>query len=140
MVAIDCSTLAYLLLSAEYTPRARTLFELDADWHSDAFVLIEFTNVLATAMRIRGLPQPQAATALTKAQSVLESGLHLADHSDVLALAAQLKVSAYDARYLTTARNLGVRLVTEDTKLRKAAPRLTQSLADALTAAETPGQ
>jgi len=65
---------------------------LDADWHSDAFVLVELTNGLATAMRVRGLPLPQAAAALTKAQRVVESGLHTAGHPDVLALAEALGV------------------------------------------------
>ena len=132
MVAVDCNILAYLLLSVEPTPRARALLENDPDWHSDAFVLVELTNVLATAMRVRGLPLPQAEAALRKAHDVVESGLHMAGHSDVLALAARLRISAYDARYLVVAGILGLRLVTEDAKLRKAAPALTQSLAEAL--------
>ena len=48
-------------------------------------------------------------------------------------MAAHYRVTAYDARYLAFARDLGVPLVTEDVKLRKAAPALTCSLADALT-------
>ena len=43
-------------------------------------------------------------------------------------------VSAYDARFLVAARELGVKLVTEDEKLRRAAPELTQSLEEALAA------
>ena len=30
---------------------ARQLFDRDADWHTDAFALVELTNVLATSMR-----------------------------------------------------------------------------------------
>jgi predicted nucleic acid-binding protein len=136
MVAVDSNILVYLLLNVEHTARARALLEADADWHSDEFVLVELTNVLATAIRVRGLPLPQAAAALAKAVSVIESGLHMARHADVLALAAQLQVSAYDARFLVVARDLGVRLVTEDAKLRRAAPTLTQSLAEALAGAD----
>lgn len=132
MIAIDSNVLAFLLLNGGHTPNARALFELDADWHSDVFVLVELTNVLATAMRVRGLPLPQAAAALTKAQGVVEYGLHMADHADVLGLAAHLRVSAYDARFLVVAKDLGLRLVTEDAKLRKAAATLTQSLAEAV--------
>ena len=132
MVAVDSNILVYLLLGAEHTPRARALLEFDADWHSDAFVLVELTNALATAMRVRNLPLARAAAALAKAAGVIEPGLHMAGHADVLALAAHLRISAYDARFLVVARDLGLRLVTEDTKLRKAAPMLTQSLAEAL--------
>lgn len=134
MVAVDSNILAYLILSVGPTPHARALLERDADWHSDAFVLVEVTNVLATAMRVRELPLSQAAAALMKAQSVVESGLHVADHADVLTLAAHLRVSAYDARFLVVAGDLGLRLVTEDAKLRRAAPALTRSLNEALAA------
>ena len=50
----------------------------------------------------------------------------------MLAIAARYRVSAYDARFLALADQLGRRLVTEDTRLRGAAPALTQSLAEAL--------
>jgi predicted nucleic acid-binding protein len=63
---------------------------------------------------------------------VIESALHTASHFDVLATAAHYRVSAYDARYLVVARNLGVKLVTDDAKLRKSAPDLAQSLEEAL--------
>jgi predicted nucleic acid-binding protein len=53
----------------------------------------------------------------------------------VLAIATRHRVSAYDARFLSLADQLGSRLITEDARLRAAAPALTQSLAEALAAA-----
>jgi predicted nucleic acid-binding protein len=47
-------------------------------------------------------------------------------------MAARHNISAYDARFLALADQLGLRLVTEDVRLRAAAPALTQSLAEAL--------
>lgn len=132
MIVIDCNVLAHLLFDADQTPRARSLLQQDADWHSEALVLVEFANVLATAMRVRGMPMKDASIALTQAQGVVEPGLHGAGHHETLALAAQFRVSAYDARYLVVARDLGAKLVTEDAKLRAAAPKLTQSLAAAV--------
>jgi predicted nucleic acid-binding protein len=132
MVAIDSNVLAYLLIDGNQTAHARALLDRDADWHSDAFVLIDLTNVLASAVRLRGLGLSQATTVLSNAQSVIEPGLHAVPHADALALAARYRVSAYDARYLVVARELGTRLVTEDARLRKAAPTLTRSLVEAL--------
>jgi predicted nucleic acid-binding protein len=54
------------------------------------------------------------------------------NHASVLATASRHRVSAYDARFLALAHQLGSRLVTEDARLRVAAPALTQSLAEAL--------
>jgi predicted nucleic acid-binding protein len=130
VIAVDCNVLVHLLLDGEQTPRARALLGLDADWHSEALILVELTNVLATAMRTRHMAMKDATIALTQAQGVVEPGLHGANHHEALAVAAQFKVSAYDARYLVVARDLGVKLVTEDAKLRAAAPKFTQSLAD----------
>jgi predicted nucleic acid-binding protein len=132
MVVVDTNILAYLLLAGDRTADARALLKRDADWRSESFALIEFTNVLATAMRARGLLPRQANTVLEQAQNLMEPGLHAANHADVLALAFQFKVSAYDARFLAVAKTLGKKLVTEDAKLRNAAPEITQSLAEAL--------
>jgi len=132
VIVVDCNVLVHLLFDADQTPRARALLQHDADWHADALIMIEFTNVLATAMRARGMAMKNASIALTQAQSVVEPGLHAANHQEALSLAAQFRVSAYDARYLVVARDLGQKLITEDAKLRAAAPKLTQSLAVAV--------
>jgi predicted nucleic acid-binding protein len=132
VIVVDCNVLAHLLLDGEQTPRARALLEQDADWHSDALLMVELTNVLVTAIRVRGLAMNDAVMVLTQAQGVVAPGLHSADHHEVLATASHYRVSAYDAHYLVVARELGVRLVTEDARLRKAAPKLTQALADAV--------
>jgi predicted nucleic acid-binding protein len=134
MVLVDTNILAYLLIEDERTAGARALLDLDPDWHSDSFVIVELLNVLVTNMRVRRMSLRHAMIVLEQAQSVMTGGLHAAGHADTLALVARFKVSAYDARFLALAGDLGVRLVTEDIKLRNAAPRLTQSLADALVA------
>ena len=132
MVVVDCDVLVHLLLDGEETPRARALLGLDADWHSEAVLMAEFTQVLAAAMRAKRLSIALATIAVTQARTVIETGLHLADPHRAIEVAARYGVSAYDARYLLVAHDLGVPLVTEDARLRKAAPALTRSLADAV--------
>jgi len=104
----------------------------DADSRSEGLILVELTNVLASAMRARRMSMNDATAVLTQAHGVVEPGLHGADPYESLTMAAQFRVSAYDARYLVVARDLGVKLVTEDAKLRGAAPKLTRSLAEAV--------
>jgi len=69
---------------------------------------------------------------LAKAVVLFDGKLARIAHASVLAIAARHRVSAYDARFLALADQLGSRLVTEDARLRAAAPALTQSLAEAL--------
>ncbi len=71
---------------------------------------------------------------LVKAGGLFDGKLGRIPHASVLAVAARHRVSAYDARFLALADQLGSRLVTEDARLRVAAPALTQSLAEALAA------
>ena len=132
MQVVDTNVVAYLLLQGDRTAGARALFSKDPDWRSDSFVLVEFCNVLATMVRTRSLASARALEALSKAEQILDPGLHLTAHSASLASAEKFGVSVYDARFLVAAQTLGARLVTEDVKLRRAAPELTQSLEQAM--------
>ena len=51
MVVVDTNILAYLLIEGDRTRDAHALYSKDADWKSEAFVLIEFSNILATYLR-----------------------------------------------------------------------------------------
>ena len=131
MVVVDMNILAYLLIEGDHTKEAQALFARDADWRSDAFLMIEFSNVLATYRRGGGLSRSQAESLLAEAERRIR-GLVNVPHARALRVAEQFAVSVYDARFLASAQSLGGRLVTEDAKLRAAAPTLTLSLAAAL--------
>lgn len=92
---------------------------------------VEFSNMLANYQRMGDLSRTQVERLLNEAETRLHSLVNL-PHIAALRTALQFSVSAYDARFLATAENLGKRLVTEDAKLRAAAPALTQSLAASL--------
>ena len=131
MVVIDTNVLAYLLIEGDRTRDAQALYARDADWKSEAFVLIEFSNILATYLRANSLTRSQAHALLVATEKRL-TGLVSLPHGRALRIADQFAVSAYDARFLGAAQTLKARLVTEDVRLRQAAPALTISLSDAL--------
>jgi predicted nucleic acid-binding protein len=131
MVVVDTNVVAYLLIEGDRTKQAQALFARDADWRSDAFLLIEFSNVLATYVRSGGLSRTQAESLLAEVGTRVRTTANVA-HSRALRVAEQYAVSVYDARFLAAAQSLGGKLVTEDAKLRAAAPALTQSLGEAL--------
>ena len=54
------------------------------------------------------------------------------NHEAALEASLRYRTTAYDGRFLALADQFESRLVTEDARLRAAAPALTQSLAEAL--------
>ena len=131
MIVVDTNILAYLLIEGDRTPGAQTLYRRDPEWKSESFLLIEFSNILATYLRAGSLRRSDAHALLGEAESRMR-GLVSLPHSRALRIAEEFAVSAYDARFLGAAQTLGARLVTEDARLRAAAPTLTLSLADAV--------
>ena len=131
MVVVDTNVLAYLLIEGERTAEAQALYVRDPDWRSEGFLLVEFSNMLATYVRSGRLDGAAAAGLLAGAQRILTGTVAL-PHARALELALEFGVSAYDARFLAVARNLGAKLITEDAKLRQAAPAHTQTLAQAV--------
>jgi predicted nucleic acid-binding protein len=131
---VDCNVVVALYFDSVYSESARSLLRLDPDWHSEPTLLIEFVNVMATLMRVRQASWEAAATHLTAVQALMKPSLHAAPDQDTLQAAHHFRISGYDARYIVVARALGTRLVTEDRRLRLAAPDYTCSLDDALTA------
>lgn len=131
MIVVDTNVLAYLLVEGDRTAQAQALYARDSDWRSEGFVLIEFSNMLATYVRARRLDAAAAKEMLASAERTLAATINI-PHSRALAIAAEFGVSAYDARFLAAARGMESRLVTEDTKLHRVAPALTQSIAQAM--------
>jgi predicted nucleic acid-binding protein len=131
MVVVDTNILAYLLIDGEQTNAARKLFQRDAEWKSEEFLLIEFSNVLATYERRGNLSQTLADKLLSEAAAVM-SHLVTVPHKDVLDGARRYGVSAYDARFLILAERERTNLITEDSRLRAAAPTITCSLDESL--------
>ena len=134
MLLVDTNIVAYLLIEGDYTEAAQELRILDPDWRSEAFLLVAFTNVLASSVARKRMTLSMAEDFLAKAATLFDGKLGRIPHASVLAIAARHRVSAYDARFLALADQLGSRLITEDARLRAAAPALTQSLAEALAA------
>lgn len=134
MVLIDTNILAYLLIQGEQTDAAQRLRRRDPDWRSEAFIMVEFTNVLVGYTMAKRMTLALARDLLEKAEILLDGKLGRVSHPQALTSAARHRVTAYDARFLALAQRIGLRLITEDNKLRAAAPALTQSLAEALKA------
>ncbi|MEA3140135.1 MAG: hypothetical protein QOK23_2304 [Gammaproteobacteria bacterium] len=130
MVLVDTNVLAYLMLEGDRTSAAQELFERDADWRSEAFIMVEFSNVLTTYVRTKVLSRDQGSKLLAGAEKLVPV-LTSVRNARALEVATQFGISAYDARFVALAIQMKVKLVTEDAKLRAAVPSWTVSLASA---------
>lgn len=130
MVLVDTNVLAYLMLEGDRTSAAQELFERDADWRSEAFIMVEFSNVLTTYVRTKVLSRDQGLKLLAGAEKLVPV-LTSVQNARALEVATQFGISAYDARFVALAIQMKVKLVTEDAKLRAAVPSWTVSLASA---------
>lgn len=132
MLLVDTNVVAYLLIDGDHTEAAQELRRRDPDWRSEAFLLVEFTNVLASSIATRRMSNTLAEDILSEAITLLDGKLVRIAHASVLSIAVRYRVTAYDGCFLALAQQLDRPLVTEDAKLRAAVPKLTQSLAEAL--------
>ena len=129
MVLVDTNILAYLMIEGDRTSAAQALYAHDPDWRSEAFILVEFTNVLSTYVRTKALTHKQGSELLAKAQAILPA-LASVQHAQALETATEFGISAYDGRFIAIAKQMKARLVSEDIKLRAAVPAWTVSLSD----------
>jgi len=132
MLLVDTNIIAPLYVRSAGSQAVAKLFARDAVWRTEPLALIELSNVLIAYERARYITAATARDCLNRAAPFLQPHLFRVSHQAALDAALRFRTTAYDARFLALARQLGVRLVTEDAKLRAAAPALTQSLAEAL--------
>ncbi len=123
MIVVDTNLLAYAVLAGERSELAERVALRDSDWIAPGLWRHEMANVLATAMRVRGLSLTEALYAFAAAERLvvdaeIEPGL-----ADRLELAARGQVSAYDAEFVAVALRLDLPLVTADRRLAQAFPK-----------------
>ncbi len=134
MLLVDTNIIAPLYVRSARSEAVAELFARDAVWRTEPLALIEFSNVLATYQRSRYITAATAHECLSRAAAFLQPYFFSVNHEAALEAALRYRTTAYDGRFLALADQLGSRLVTEDARLRAAAPALTQSLVEALAA------
>lgn len=128
MIVVDSNVIAYLYLSGEFTAEAERLLERDPDWVAPLLWRSELRNILALYIRKKLLEFDQAFRIQREAETLLADHEYDVDSFEVLTLARDSGCSAYDCEFIALARQLDVKLVTMDAKLRKAFPATTIGL------------
>lgn len=131
MIVVDTNIIAYLHLSGEFTDRAEALLQKDPEWAAPVLWRSELRNLLAGYMRRKTLTFEEAREIQAEAEDLMAGSEHEVDSQHVLELVRDSECSAYDCEFAALAIRLGVKLVTADSKLLKAFPKLAQPLAAA---------
>jgi predicted nucleic acid-binding protein len=130
LIVVDTNVLVYAVLPGEGTADVNRAAARDAAWVAPALWRREFRNVLATAMRVRGLPLDRALEAFAAAEGLVADAQIEPTTEECLEIAARGGVSAWDAEFVFVAERLGARLVTGDRRLASAFPETAKLLAD----------
>jgi predicted nucleic acid-binding protein len=122
MIVVDSNIVAYLYLPGDYTAKAESLLQQDADWSAPLLWKSEFRNILVGYMRRKILTFEAVHHLQIEAESLLAGAEHEVNSRLVLELVRDSNCSAYDCEFIALAMTLGVKLVTMDAKLLQAFP------------------
>lgn len=140
MVLADTNLVIPLLIEHEQRENALDLFQRDPDWHLPDWWQIELTNVLRNYHRAELFSLEELLEIQRRACYLLpRANTHPVELQITLRIACESNISADDARFIALARTFGQKLVTEDSRLRRACPQDTLSLPDALAQAPWTG-
>ena len=114
VIVADTSLIASLLLPGPNNGIAEKVLRKDPEWVAPGLWRYEFMNVLATQVRVAGAPVDNAISYFEKAEEIVLPGPVEAPAAEVLRLAAERRLTAYDAQFLAMALTLDVTLVTFD--------------------------
>lgn len=132
MIVVDTNIISYLLLPTNYSDDASHLYRIDPDWAAPELWRSEFRNVLALYLRQHIISLDEALTLQSEAESLIAGREFVVPSAAILRLVASSFCSAYDCEFVALARQLSLKLVTQDKKLLREFPRTAASLNDYL--------
>ena len=117
MIVADANVIAYWLIEGEFTSLARRLYDREPIWVVPALCRHELANVIANYVKHGAMVVADVPLLWRNLESLVDGREYDIDFCEVIALAVNKGISAYDAQYLYLANSLGVPLVTQDKKL-----------------------
>ncbi|MFT5144331.1 MAG: putative nucleic acid-binding protein [Thalassolituus oleivorans] len=132
MTVVDTDVCAYFWLrnDPDRTRLADQVGRKDPAWAVPPVWVSEFRNVLASAIRFRGMPLDEAQRVASAAEADLLGRIVAVYTPTVLQLVERSGCTAYDCEFVAAAQALGVRLVTGDRALAKAFPGTAVTIED----------
>jgi len=132
MIVANTNIISYLFLPTIYSEKASRLYQQDAEWAAPSLWRSEFRNVLALYSRKQILTLAEALLIQEEAEALMADHEFTVTSLQVLTLTDSSQCSAYDCEFVALAKQLSVKLVTEDKKILREFPEVTVSLDDFL--------
>ena len=117
MNVADSNLIASCVLKSEATIAALALLERDPDWRVPRLWRYEMLNILATMIKAKLIARSDAESTYRQLLDTLRAKEKDPDPSSVLSLVEEFGISGYDAHFVALARDLGVKLYTQDKEL-----------------------
>ena len=136
MIVVDTNVMVRLLEGGEGGVDAALLFESDPAWAAPALLVSELRNVLLGAVRRGDMGTDQAKAMSDHAAEILGGRITRVGGSQVIDIALECDLTAYDAEFVALARELGVALATSDKAILKGATDVAVSVRNARDLAE----
>lgn len=129
MIVVDTNVMVYVVTGSEgHRDRAAALLRTESDWAAPSILLSELRNVLTGFVRREWVELSDAKAMHDDALAILADRIGAVDGSEVLAVAASLGLSAYDAEFVVLARELECELVSADQRILAAASDVARPL------------
>ena len=128
MIVADTNVISYLLLPTGFSEQASQLYRIDPDWAAPELWRSEFRNVLALYLRQNILSLTEALALQDEAELLMVDREFTMPSVSVMNLVATSTCSAYDCEFVALARQLSVKLVTQDKKLLREFPETAISI------------
>jgi predicted nucleic acid-binding protein len=132
MIIADTNIISYLFLPTVYSEKASRLYQTDADWAAPSLWRSEFRNVLVLYLRQQIITLAEALLIQEENEALMADHEFTVTSMQVLALADSSNCSAYDCEFVALAKQLDVKLVTQDKKILREFPEIAVSLDDFL--------
>lgn len=130
MIVVDTNIVSYFYLPTDYSQSVSQLYQQDSAWIAPTLWRSEFRNVLTLYIRKKLLTLEQALAIQEDAESLFMDNEFQITSAQVLALTNASSCSAYDCEFIALAKQLSVKLITQDKKILTEFPDIAFSISD----------
>jgi len=128
MIVVDTNIISYLYLPTEYSILAERLLKRESQWAAPVLWKSEFRNVLSGYLRKGLLDFESLIGILNEAEDLMSNLEYQISSLQVMNLVSESDCSAYDCEFVALAKHLKIKLVTQDKKILRNFPEISNSL------------